>query len=75
MLGGLDTASTSGGGGNDAIWKSFGIFFPRAVNDLDPFFRRIVKCALTKFAKHSTVYIGRIGGLRTQGSSQTASSL
>jgi hypothetical protein len=29
--------------------------FPRAVNDLEPFSRRIVKFAFTRFAKHSTV--------------------
>jgi hypothetical protein len=37
------------------IWKFLGIFFPRAVNDLDPFSRRIVMFALTKFGKHCTV--------------------
>jgi hypothetical protein len=40
---------------NDAIWKFLGIFFRRAVNDLDPFSRPIVIFALTKFSKHSTV--------------------
>jgi hypothetical protein len=34
---------------NVTIWKFLGFFFPRAVNDLDPFSRRIVKFALTKF--------------------------
>jgi hypothetical protein len=39
------------------ISKFLGIFFPRAVNDLDPFSRRIVMFALTKFAKYSTVRV------------------
>ena len=55
VLVGVDTALASRCAFNDAILEFLESFFPRIANDLNQFSRRIVKFALTKFEKHSTV--------------------
>jgi len=55
VLVGVDAALTSRCAQNFTFEEFFESFCPRAANDLDHFFRRIVEVALTFFKKHSIV--------------------